>query len=89
MGQDRRQPDADTIPDDGRADLSEKQARILAYLRRRVEEQTYFKSRRIGRELDMTPKEVGRNMHHLVTGDYDVQVSKWGYSNSTTWMVTG
>jgi len=68
--------------------LSEKQRRILAYLRENAGEQTYFKSRLIGEELDLSPKEVGTNMTALQEGDFDVDVEKWGYSSSTTWMVT-
>jgi len=68
--------------------LSEKQRRILEYLRASVDEQTYFKSRLIGEELDLSPKEVGTNMIALQEGDFDLEVQKWGYSSSTTWMVT-
>jgi hypothetical protein len=68
--------------------LSEKQQRILSYLRDHADEQTYFKSRLIGDELDLSPKEVGTNMTALQEGNLDVDVEKWGYSSSTTWMVT-
>jgi hypothetical protein len=68
--------------------LSEKQCRILAYLEARVGEQTYFKSRGIGEALDLSAKEVGSNMRAIQAGDFGVDVEKWGYSSSTTWMVT-
>ncbi len=68
--------------------LSEKQRRILAYLRENADEQTYFKSRLIGEELDLSPKEVGTNMSAIQEGEFDLEVEKWGYSSSTTWMVT-
>ena len=68
--------------------LSEKQRRILAYLRENAGEQTYFKSRLIGEELDLSPKEVGTNMTAIQDGNFEVSVEKWGYSSSTTWMVT-
>lgn len=68
--------------------LSEKQRRILAHLRENVGSRTYFKSRLIARELEMTAKEVGTNMVAIRDGDYDVDVSEWGYSSSTTWEVT-
>jgi biotin operon repressor len=68
--------------------LSEKQQRILAYLREHADERTYFKSRLIGEELGMSPKEVGTNMTAIQEGNFDVDVEKWGYSSSTTWMVT-
>jgi hypothetical protein len=70
------------------AGLSEKQRRILAYLRERVDEQTYFKSRLIGEDLDLSAKEVGSNMTALCEGDLAIKVEKWGYSSGTTWMVT-
>jgi len=70
------------------ARLSDKQRRILTYLRAHVDEQTYFKSRLIGEELGLSPKEVGTNMTAIAEGDFEVDVEKWGYSSSTTWMVT-
>ncbi|WEL17837.1 MULTISPECIES: hypothetical protein [unclassified Halorhabdus] len=71
--------------DDG--PLSEKQRRILDYLRANADDQTYFKSRLIGEELGLSAKEVGTNMAALQEGEYDLTVEKWGYSSSTTWMV--
>jgi len=70
------------------ADLSEKQRRILTYLRENAETKTYFKSRLIGRELGLTAKEIGTNMTTIADGDFDIEVERWGYSSSTTWMVT-
>jgi len=70
------------------AGLSEKQERILAYLEAHVDEQTYFKSRCIGDALDLSAKEVGTNMRAIQSGPTDLEVEKWGYSSSTTWMVT-
>ena len=67
--------------------LSEKQRRILNFLRRNADGQTYFKSRLIGEELDLSAKEVGTNMTAIQDGDFGVTVEKWGYSSSTTWMV--
>jgi len=69
-------------------DLTDKQQRILAYLRRKGETKTYFKSRLIGEELGMTAKEVGTNMTAIANGGFDVDVEKWGYSSSTTWQVS-
>ncbi|MFB6298988.1 MAG: hypothetical protein ABEH65_01870 [Halobacteriales archaeon] len=71
------------------ADLSDKQRRILEYLRANANEQTYFKSRLIGEELGLTAKEVGTNMTAIAQGEFDIDVEKWGYSSSTTWMVSG
>jgi len=70
------------------ANLSEKQHQILQFLRDAVDGQTYFKSRLIADELGMSPKEVGTNMPALERGEFDITVKKWGYSSSTTWMVT-
>jgi hypothetical protein len=70
------------------ADLSEKQRRILRYLRSEADQQTYFKSRLIGRELDLSAKEVGSNMQAIADIDGPIAVEKWGYSSSTTWKVT-
>ena len=84
-------PTAETQPASlpaAESDLTTKQRRILAYLRDQVDTQTYFKSRLIADELDMSAKEVGANMTPLVQGDIDLTVEKWGYSSGTTWMVT-
>ncbi|QLD86481.1 hypothetical protein HWV23_12335 [Natronomonas halophila] len=69
-------------------DLSDKQQRILSYLREKGQMKTYFKSRLIGEELDLSAKEVGTNMTAICEGDFDIDVEKWGYSSGTTWKVT-
>ncbi|ERG89659.1 MAG: hypothetical protein J07HX5_01830 [halophilic archaeon J07HX5] len=73
----------------GRSDpaLSEKQRRILEYLREHRTSTTYFKSRLIADDLDLSSKEVGANMH-TVAEAAEFSVEKWGYSSGTTWMVT-
>ena len=68
--------------------LTDKQQRILAYLREKAATKTYFKSRLIGEELDMSAKEVGTNMTAITDGNVDIDVEKWGYSSATTWKVT-
>ena len=68
--------------------LTEKQARILSFLRERTDTQTYFKSRLVADELDMSAKEVGANMGAVREAATDVDIEKWGYSSGTTWMVT-
>ncbi|KAB1196982.1 MULTISPECIES: hypothetical protein [Haloferax] len=73
---------------DTTSSLSEKQRRILQYLRQNAESQMYFKSRLIAEDLDLTSKEVGANMRPILDGDFDVTVEKWGYSSGTTWKVT-
>ena len=69
-------------------DLSAKQARILGYLRENATDRTYFKSRLIADDLDLSAKEVGANMGAVADAATDVDVEKWGYSSGTTWMVT-
>jgi hypothetical protein len=69
-------------------ELSEKQQRILTYLRSEADQRTYFKSRLIGRDLDLSAKEVGTNMRAIADSDDTLAVEKWGYSSSTTWKVT-
>jgi len=70
------------------AGLSEKQRRILEYLREHADDQTYFKSRLIAEDLGLSAKEVGTNMTAIADGEFALSVEKWGYSSSTTWMVT-
>jgi hypothetical protein len=69
-------------------DLTDKQRRILQYLRERAGTKTYFKSRLIAEDLGLTAKEVGANMTAILEGDFDVAVEKWGYSSGTTWKVS-
>ena len=76
-----------TAPVAGGATLTDKQQRILTYLRDNADSQTYFKSRLIGDELDMSAKEVGANMTAIANSATTIDVEKWGYSSSTTWMV--
>lgn len=73
---------------DTSSSLSEKQRRILEYLRRNADSQMYFKSRLIAEDLDLSAKEVGANMRPLLDGEFDVDIEKWGYSSGTTWKVT-
>ena len=72
----------------GTTDLSDKQRRILAYLRENGRMKTYFKSRLIGEDLGLSAKEVGTNMTAICEGEFDIDVEKWGYSSGTTWKVT-
>jgi hypothetical protein len=70
------------------AELNGKQRRILSYLEANADDQTYFKSRLIAEDLDLTAKEVGANMTAICDGEFGIEVEKWGYSSGTTWMVT-
>jgi hypothetical protein len=69
-------------------ELTDKQRRILAYLREEGRTKTYFKSRLIGEELGLSAKEVGSNMTAIRDGEFDIDVEKWGYSSGTTWKVS-
>ncbi len=71
------------------ARLSEKQRRILSYLREHADDRTYFKSRLIADDLGLSAKEVGANMGAVADAATELEVEKWGYSSGTTWMVTG
>jgi hypothetical protein len=71
------------------AALNGKQQRILSYLRDNAGTKTYFKSRLIGEELDLSAKEVGTNMPAVAEAATGLEIEKWGYSSSTTWKVTG
>jgi hypothetical protein len=83
-----QQPTEGDDHDTGRlADLTEKQRRIVAYLRENADGTEYFKSRRIGEALDMSAKEVGANMR-TVRDAAPFAIEKWGYSSGTTWKVT-
>ncbi|APE95948.1 DUF7123 family protein [Halodesulfurarchaeum formicicum] len=68
--------------------LTPKQRTILQYLRERVDQETYFKSRLIGKELGFSAKEVGSNMRAVADAEHDLDIEQWGYSSSTTWQVT-
>ena len=48
----------------------------------------YFKSKYIAKELGLSPKEVGTNMAILADICKELDIIRWSYSNSTTWMVT-
>jgi DNA-binding Lrp family transcriptional regulator len=69
-------------------ELTDKQQRILQYLQREAEGQTYFKSRLIAEDLGLSAKEVGANMGALQRGEVAIEIEKWGYSSGTTWKVT-
>lgn len=74
-------------PGNGEA-LTAKQRRIVGYLHEHAETRTYFKSRRIGRELGLSTKEVGRNIAQIREGNTEIEIEPWGYSSATTWEVT-
>ncbi|HJJ36572.1 MAG TPA: hypothetical protein O0X27_05310 [Methanocorpusculum sp.] len=69
---------------------TEKQTRIVSYLQRAIAKgQIYFKSKHIAREIGLSAQEIGSNMILLSTISDDLEISRWGYSGtSTTWKVT-
>jgi hypothetical protein len=69
------------------SELTDKQQRILEYLRERADTKTYFKSRLIGDELELSAKEVGANMAAVRRAAHELDIEKWGYSSGTTWKV--
>ena len=70
------------------AELTDKQRRILDHLQTEADGVTYFKSRLIGEELELSPSEVGTNMHAIRDGNFGITVERWGKSGGTTWKVT-
>jgi len=69
---------------------TEKQTRILSYLRCAITKgQIYFKSKHIAKEIGMSAQEIGSNMILLSSICGDLEITRWGYSGtSTTWKVT-
>ncbi|MDD3407132.1 MAG: hypothetical protein PHP13_03515 [Methanomicrobium sp.] len=65
------------------------QDRILYYLKSGLEKgKRYFKSKYIAKDLGLSPKEVGTNLAILAEICDELEISRWSYSNSTTWKVT-
>lgn len=70
-------------------DLSEKDRRILEYLRESVSRgESYFRSKNIAKQLGLTSKQVGARLPKLAEETEDVEIEKWGRARSTTWRVT-
>lgn len=63
--------------------------RLREYLRRRVAAgDTYFKSRYIAEDLDLTASEIGALPLKLSEQEAGPDVEQWSRSNGTTWRVT-
>jgi len=69
-------------------DLTDKQRRILSYLRCEIDTQMYFKSRIIGEQIGLSAKEVGTNIGAIRDGKFGLTVERWGKSGGITWKVT-
>lgn len=65
------------------------QSKILGYLKAGVAKGgKFFKAKYIAKDLGLSSKEVGTNLAILSQICDDLEISRWSYSNSTTWMVT-
>ena len=72
-----------------REKYNETQHKIVHYLQSGITVgKHYFKSKYIAKDLGLSPKEVGTNMAILAEICKDLNIIRWSYSNSTTWMVT-
>jgi len=69
---------------------TEKQTRILSYLHHSITMgQIYFKSKHIAEDIGLSAQEIGSNMVLLSSICDDLEITRWGYSGtSTTWKVT-
>ncbi|MDO8841690.1 MAG: hypothetical protein Q7J09_10595 [Methanocalculus sp.] len=78
-----------TVPDTIRDRYNDTQDRILKYLRGGIQKgRHFFKSKYIASDLGLSSKEVGTNLAILSEICDDLEIKRWSYSNSTTWMVT-
>ena len=65
------------------------QSKILGYLKAGVAKGSkFFKAKYIAKDLGLSSKEVGTNLAILSDICEEMEISRWSYSNSTTWMVT-
>ena len=72
-----------------RETYNETQHKIVLYLNSGITKgKHYFKSKYIAKDLGLSPKEVGTNMAILADICKELDIIRWSYSNSTTWMIT-
>ena len=65
------------------------QSRILGYLKAGVAKGSrFFKAKYIAKDLGLDSKEVGTNLAILSEICDELDIQRWSYSNSTTWIVT-
>lgn len=63
--------------------------RLRQYLHRHIEAgETYFKSRYIAEDLDLTAHQIGALLVKLSEEETDLDIEQWSRSNGTTWRVT-
>jgi hypothetical protein len=67
--------------------LNEIERQLEDYLLDEVDGLSYFKSRLIAEDLDISSKSVGHNMRRLAEDSTVLDIESWGYSSGTTWMV--
>lgn len=68
---------------------NETQLKILGYLKAGIAKGgRFFKAKYIAEDLGLTSKEVGTNLAILSEICEELEISRWSYSNSTTWRVT-
>lgn len=70
------------------ANLTEKQNRILEYIIEQLDEQSFFKSRYMAEDLDLSAKEIGVNLGIISEKVGELDFEKWGKSSGTTWKIT-
>lgn len=67
----------------------ETQSKILGYLKAGIAKGgRFFKAKYVAKDLGLTSKEVGTNLAILSEICDELEISRWSYSNSTTWSVT-
>ncbi|EJG07520.1 MULTISPECIES: DUF7123 family protein [Methanofollis] len=65
------------------------QSRIVYYLKNGIQRgKHYFKSKYIANDLGLSSKEVGTNLAILAEICEELEITRWSYSNSTTWLVS-
>lgn len=78
-----------TEPKTIRERYNDTQSRILGYLKTGVAKGSrFFKAKYIAKDLGLSSKEVGTNLAILSEICDELDIQRWSYSNSTTWMVT-
>ncbi|WOF16082.1 hypothetical protein F1737_04860 [Methanoplanus sp. FWC-SCC4] len=75
--------------EDMQTEYTSTQNRIVYYLKSGIEMgKHYFKSKYIAKDLGLSSKEVGTNLAILADICEELEISRWSYSNSTTWRVS-
>ena len=78
-----------TEPKTIRERYNDTQSRILGYLKAGVAKGSrFFKTKYIATDLGLSSQEVGTS--HAILSEFceELDIQRWSYSNSTTWMVT-